>query len=168
MRIAIATTANTSDLVDLHCELYEYYNPDQRADRATISSHLSNTLLATNSELSLAMALYSNEKVVGIAAIHFVHSVVDPTPGGRKQCVLKELFVSESHRGKNVGTQLMIWVAKHAVQNGCGRMDWNVKASNVNGIAFYTALGARKVEDRMSYRLDRFGLATLSNRVPLS
>jgi len=168
MRIAIATTANTEDLVDLHCELYEFYNPTAVATRSTIRSHLFDTLLAENSELKIAMAISSESTVIGIAAIHFVHSVVDPTPEGRKQCVLKELFVRNNHRGRDIGTNLMQWVARYALENGCGRIDWSVKASNVKGIAFYTKLGAHQVEDRLSYRLNHAGISALSNNWPPS
>lgn len=163
MRIAIATTANTEDLVDLHCELYEFYNPMATAVRSTIRSHLFETLLAENSELKIAMAIDSDGTVSGIAAIHFVHSVVDPTPEGRKQCVLKELFVRKNHRGRDTGKHLMKWVARNALENGCGRIDWSVKASNIKGIAFYTKLGAHQVEDRLSYRLNHAGISALSN-----
>ena len=166
MRIAIATTANTDDLVDLHSELYEFYNPTTAAERPTIRSHLFETLLAAKSELKIAMATNSDNIVIGIAAVHFVHSVVDPTPDGRKQCVLKELFVRQSHRGQDTGRHLMQWVAKYALENGCGRIDWSVKASNVKGIAFYTELGAHQVGDRLSYRLDRAGISVLSNNWP--
>lgn len=47
----------------------------------------------------------------------------------------------------------MSWVAQYAIENGCYRLDWPVKASNAKGIAFYEGLGARCVIERLSYRL---------------
>lgn len=99
---------------------------------------------------------------MGFAAIVFLHSIVDPSPGHRLQCMVKELFVSANARGKGIGRLLMAWVARHAAQKGCGRMDWNVKAGNHAGIAFYESLGAVLVADRLSYRLTREAMDRLA------
>ena len=55
--------------------------------------------------------------------------------------------------GAGVGRALMAWLARHAADQGCHRIDWPVKATNLRGIAFYEGLGARRVADRLSYRL---------------
>jgi ribosomal protein S18 acetylase RimI-like enzyme len=47
----------------------------------------------------------------------------------------------------------MAWVAKYSKERGCSRIDWPVKSTNAKGISFYESLGARLVEDRLSYRL---------------
>lgn len=62
----------------------------------------------------------------------------------------------------------MAWVANYAVENGCHRIDWPVKAANARGIAFYKALAAVQVEDRLSFRLvepQLSALATSAKRV---
>jgi len=41
-------------------------------------------------------------------------------------------------------------------------MDWNVKSSNLRGIAFYRSLGGNPVEDRLSFRLSRSALEALA------
>ena len=41
-------------------------------------------------------------------------------------------------------------------------MDWNVKAGNHAGIAFYESLGAVRVADRLSYRLTREAMDQLA------
>jgi len=56
----------------------------------------------------------------------------------------------------------MAWVAKYALDHGCHRIDWPAKASNVRGISFYEALGARQVEDRLSFRLTEPAISTLA------
>jgi len=71
----------------------------------------------------------------------------------RRQCMMKELFVRADSRGRGVGRALMAWIARDAAGQGCGRIDWHVKASNEAGIRFYAGLGAQRVADRLSYRL---------------
>jgi hypothetical protein len=54
-------------------------------------------------------------------------------------------------------------VARHALENGCCRVDWPVKASNARGIAFYEDLGAAQVVERLSYRLTEPCLSQLAD-----
>jgi ribosomal protein S18 acetylase RimI-like enzyme len=108
-----------------------------------VRDHLLRNLLAADASRS----------VVGFAAVMLVYSLVDPTPAHRRRCMMKELFVRADSRGRGVGLALMAWVARDAAEQGCGRIDWHVKASNEAGIGFYAGLGARRVEDRLSYRL---------------
>jgi GNAT superfamily N-acetyltransferase len=67
--------------------------------------------------------------------------------------LLKELYVRPSHRRQGTGRALMAWVARHALEHGCARIDWHVAASNRPGLAFYRALGALHVAGRLNLRL---------------
>jgi hypothetical protein len=55
----------------------------------------------------------------------------------------------------------MAWVARYALDQGCGRIDWHVQASNHAGIRFYAGLGADCVEGRLNYRLGRRAMDAL-------
>jgi hypothetical protein len=66
--------------------------------------------------------------------------------------LLKELYVRQSQQGRGVGRALMAWVARHAVERGCARVDWNVSASNHPGLAFHRSLGALHAPGRLSFR----------------
>ncbi len=74
----------------------------------------------------------------------------------------KSFFVRSSERGQGVGKPLMAWIARYAVNNGCCRIDWPVQASNDNGISFYESLGAKRVAERLSYRLSGSSLLQLA------
>jgi len=63
------------------------------------------------------------------------------------------LVVASQDDGRVVGRALMAWVARYAVDHGCHRIDWPVQAGNARGIAFYERLGARRVVERLGYRL---------------
>ena len=57
----------------------------------------------------------------------------------------------------------MSWVARHALENGCSRMDWPVQASNVRGISFYESIGGEPVVERLSYRLSESSMSQLAS-----
>ncbi len=162
MRVALATPEDRDVLVDLLHELHRYYNPASAVPPSVVREHLERNLLALTSPTKLAVATDDAGTVAGFAAVLLLHSLVEPEPHVGVQCLLKELFVSEAWRGRGVGRALMTWVASYAVEHGCSRIDWNVKASNVQGIAFYERLGARVVGDRLSYRLSQSGISELA------
>lgn len=162
MQIALVSGPQIESLVDLLHELHAHYNDTSTVTREAVRSHLLEHLLAADSPLRLVVALDADHNVVGIAAVALLYSLVDPTPENHRQCLVKELFVRSSERGRGVGRALMAWVASYAAGHGCGRIDWNVKASNRPGIAFYRDLGAEQVTERLSFRLSRPGMVRLA------
>ncbi|WP_255593365.1 N-acetyltransferase [Acidovorax sp. sic0104] len=165
MLITLAGPPQHESLVDLLCELNAYYrlpgDPQPAATRDAVRAHLHGRLLAAGSPLYLAVAARADGTLAGLAAVVLLHSLVDPGADSGGQCLIKELFVSERARGEGVGRALMAWAARFALEHGCARMDWNVKASNQRGIAFYERLGAGLVADRLSYRLGHAGMQEL-------
>ncbi|MFP5390119.1 MAG: N-acetyltransferase family protein [Gammaproteobacteria bacterium] len=161
MQIGLVSPAQHDSLVTLLCELYAYYNPTP-IEPALVREHLQQRLLARDSPLQLVVAV-EHGTVLGFAAFALLYSLVDPTPGQRRQCMMKELYVRDACRGRGVGRALMAWIARHALEEGCCRVDWNVQASNPRGIAFYESLGAARVGDRLSYRLGRAAMDALSS-----
>lgn len=147
--------------VGLLCDVHEHYHGVQ-PERDTVSRHLSGNILSPASPLEICLAIDETGAAVGFAAIYLVHSLVEPYPGDNRQCHLKELFVQAEQRGQGAGERLMHWVANYALKQGCGRVDWPVKATNLAGKKFYERLGARQVADRLSYRLDGDGLQALA------
>ncbi|WP_375437692.1 GNAT family N-acetyltransferase [uncultured Hymenobacter sp.] len=153
MQIELVSPETYSPLVDLLCELHRYYHPGSSLLPETMRTHLLQHLLAADSPLRLVVAREEDGRVVGLAAVSLVYSLVEAAPATRRQCQLKELYVRSSERGRGVGRQLMRWVAQYALANGCYRLDWPVNAANRRGLRFYEGLGAQLVADRLSYRL---------------
>lgn len=153
MHIDLVSESQHESLIDLLCELHSYYNPGPPVSRSLVREHLQDNLLATDSPHRLVVASDKDGKVIGLAAISLVFSLVDPEPDKRRHCLLKELYVCSSARSQGAGKALMAWVARYAWEHGCRRIDWPVKASNTRGQAFYESLGAERVVDRLSYRL---------------
>lgn len=72
---------------------------------------------------------------------------------GRPGLYLEDLFVRPEHRGHGYGRELLVSVARLAVERGCGRMEWSVLDWNEPAIRFYKSLGARAMDDWTVYRL---------------
>ena len=164
MRVSLLSEPQHESLLDLLRELHTYYNDGSSVDREMVRSHLLENLLGAESPLRLVVAHEANTSVLGLAAISLTYSLVDPSPAQYRHCQLKELYVCSAARSQGVGTALMAWVAQCAVNNGCRRIDWPVKAHNAKGISFYKKLGAQQVVERLSFRLTQPCLGELPNR----
>jgi len=65
----------------------------------------------------------------------------------RKGLYLEDLYVKQSCRGKGYGKQMLVALAKLAVERECGRFEWSVLDWNVNAIKFYESVGASLLPD---------------------
>ncbi|MAM87246.1 MAG: GNAT family N-acetyltransferase [unclassified Hahellaceae] len=166
MRISVEPVAPShyESLVDLLLELHAFYVSPATASRADVRSHLLDNLIPQVG-LCLPVAFDENDQVLGFAALVLMHSLVESGPKNCRQCLLKELYVRSGCRSGGVGRLLVQWSANYALNSGCGRMDWNVKASNLQGISFYRSLGGQHVEDRISFRFSGETLAHLARGV---
>lgn len=72
---------------------------------------------------------------------------------GRRGLYLEDLFVHPEFRGRGVGQVLMAYLAKLAVERGCGRFEWSVLDWNTPAIDFYRRLGAVGMEEWTVQRL---------------
>lgn len=162
MHVNLITPSQHDSLVELLRELHTYYNEGSAVSRELVHAYLTDHLLAPDSSLRLVVASDDEHGVIGFAAIFLTYSLVDPMPEKRRQCWLKELYVREGHRSGGAGRALMTWVAQYAVQQGCSRIDWPVKDTNVRGQAFYESLGGRRVAERLAYRLSEPELSALA------
>lgn len=163
MHVELVTEAQHESLIDLLRELHTYYNEGSVVSRELVREHLLENLLGAESPHRLVVASEDDGRVIGLAVITLVYSVVDFAADKRKHCQLKELYVRLSERSRGAGKALMLWVARYALENECHRMDWPVKASNARGIAFYESLGAVQVVERLSYRLTEPCLSQLAH-----
>ena len=163
MHIAFVVPDQHEALVDLMLEMCVFYSEEAPVSRDDVRSNLMDNLLAPDSAVRLVVAADERGEVIGLAAIALFHSLVDPAPRRRGQLLLKELYVRQSRQGQGVGKALMAWVARHALERGCARMDWHVSASNKPGLAFYRALNAQHVAGRLNYRLGGEYLARLAD-----
>ena len=73
---------------------------------------------------------------------------------GRPGIFLEDLFVRPAFRGKGIGKALLVHLAKVAVQENCGRFQWQVLDWNTPAIDFYKSLGACLLKEWLTMRVD--------------
>jgi GNAT superfamily N-acetyltransferase len=83
---------------------------------------------------------------------------------GRPGIYLEDLFVLPEHRGGGIGRMLLAYLARLAVERGCGRLEWAVLDWNRAAIKFYERLGARPNSDWTVYRLAGEALSGLARQ----
>jgi len=72
---------------------------------------------------------------------------------GRWGLYLEDLFVRPHLRGKGIGKSLLVELARIAVRESCGRLEWEVLDWNAPAIDFYRRLGAKMLSEWRGFRL---------------
>jgi GNAT superfamily N-acetyltransferase len=96
----------------------------------------------------------------GFAFYFFVYS----TWQGRPSLYLEDLFVRPAVRGHGIGSALVARLARLATEKRCGRMVWQVLDWNEPSIRFYEGLGARRMSEWLTMRLEGDALQRLASR----
>jgi GNAT superfamily N-acetyltransferase len=81
---------------------------------------------------------------------------------GRPGLYLEDLFVRPQFRRNGIAKAIFRYLAKKAVAEGCGRMEWAVLDWNENAIAFYRSLGAVAMDQWTVQRLTGEALECLA------
>ncbi len=99
-----------------------------------------------------------NREAIGYIILFFTYSsfLAQPT------LYLEDLFVLPDYRRQGAGTQCMRFLAQRAIQENCGRIEWQVLHWNVNAIDFYNKLGAQHMNEWFPYRLNSEVFAQLA------
>ena len=78
---------------------------------------------------------------------------------------LEDLIVSQSQRGKNLGTKLLDQVVKYGKDLGVKRINWEVLDWNEPAIKFYEKKGANVMRDWDVVQLDEKGIENYLNNI---
>jgi GNAT superfamily N-acetyltransferase len=81
---------------------------------------------------------------------------------GKHGLYLEDLFVRPAFRGKGIGKALLLHLAKIAVDEGCGRFQWQVLDWNTPAIKFYESLGATSMKEWLTMRVSGEALKKLA------
>jgi GNAT superfamily N-acetyltransferase len=73
---------------------------------------------------------------------------------GRRGLYLEDLFVRPAFRGRHIGKALLVHLARLAVDQGCGRYQWQVLDWNAPAIGFYESMGGRIMNGWLTVRVD--------------
>ena len=105
------------------------------------------------------MIARSDGEAVGFAIWFSTYSTFLSKPG----IYLEDLFVLPAWRGQGIGHALLRYLARLAVDRGCGRIEWSVLDWNEGAIRFYRAIGARPMDEWTVYRLTGDAINRLAN-----
>ena len=154
-RIEPATEADVAVLLKLIKGLADYEK--MSGDVIATEQRLRDTLFGPHRFAEAAIG-YTGTEPVGFALFFHNFSTFLAAPG----LYLEDIFVDPHWRGHGFGRKLLEYVARIAVERGCGRLEWSVLDWNEPAIGFYERLGARPMDGWTTYRMAGDSLAALA------
>lgn len=98
-------------------------------------------------------------KPAGFALFFYNYSTWQGRPG----LYLEDLFVRPEFRGNGIGKTLLVHLARLAVQENCGRFQWQVLDWNTPSIRFYESLGAKVMKEWLTMRVEGEAIKRLAD-----
>ncbi len=97
-------------------------------------------------------------KTVGFAL--FFHNF--STFKGQHGLYLEDIYVDQEYRGRGYGKALFLRLVAIAMERRCRRMEWTALNWNRPAIAFYESMGAVRMSEWSTFRLDEEHLRILN------
>jgi GNAT superfamily N-acetyltransferase len=107
-----------------------------------------------------AYLAFLGSKAVGYAIIFETYSSFLALP----TLYLEDIFISPEYRSQGIGWKLFRTCVEEARRRGCGRMEWVVLDWNNTAIRFYKKIGARRLTEWLTFRLDRNSIRSILRR----
>ena len=155
-RIECATESDVPLILQLIKALAEYER--MAGDVTATEAGLRETLFGSDPAAEVVIA-YSGDTPAGFALFFHNYSTFLGKPG----LYLEDLFVVPEYRGRGFGKQLLVYLAKLAVERNCGRFEWSVLDWNEPAIGFYKSIGADPLDDWTIFRLKGEALTRLAD-----
>ncbi len=155
LQIREATSADAALILKFITDLaiYEKAEHEMLATEADIRKSLFG-----GTATAKAMVCEQAGEPIGFAVYFFNYS----TWLGKKGLFLEDLYVAPASRGTGAGKALLKHLAAIAIENDCGRFEWNVLDWNEPAIKFYQAIGAQPQNEWIGYRLAGAALKNLA------
>ena len=147
LRIVQATREDVPLIRSFILELAEYERA--KPGEAPVTERDLDASLFGDRPAAEVLIAYLGEEPAGFALFFHNYS----TWLGKKGLFLEDLFVRPAARKHGVGYALFRELARLAVERDCGRMDWSVLTWNELAISFYRRIGAKSMDEWMTFRL---------------
>ncbi|MBQ7765885.1 MAG: GNAT family N-acetyltransferase [Lachnospiraceae bacterium] len=140
--------ANINDVSTILSFIKALAEYEDMSDQVVATEELLKEWLFEKKKAQVLLAI-EGDVAVGIALYFYNFS----TFLGRAGIYLEDLFVKKEYRGKGYGKALLKKLARIAVEEGCGRLEWSCLDWNQPSIDFYLSLGAIPMDDWTQYRV---------------
>jgi GNAT superfamily N-acetyltransferase len=158
--VVLVRSASPSDVPIVTVMIEELAHYERLGHEAVATeSDIERALFGEDSHVSCHVVEIDNE-IVGFALWFLNFSTFQGVPG----IYLEDLYVRESHRGRGLGTALMVELARLCVERGYTRFQWWVLNWNKPSIGFYESMGAVSMNDWTVYRLSGEALSQFAQR----
>jgi GNAT superfamily N-acetyltransferase len=117
------------------------------------------TLFGENPVAEVILAEDKGE-AVGFALFFRTYSTFLARPG----LYLEDLYIEPAARGRGIGTALLAYLARIALERGYGRLEWSVLDWNKDALKVYRAVGAIGLNDWTVQRVVGDALLALARR----
>jgi len=158
-QLAAATPADVPQILHFIRELADY---ERLAHEVTATAPLLHAALFGPERVAFAVMAKAGDEPAGYALYFFSFS----TFLGKAGVYLEDLYVTPQWRGRGLGRLLMAYVARVAVDRGCGRMEWSVLDWNELALKTYRAIGATPLDGWTMQRLTGMSLQALAAAWP--
>ncbi len=142
------TQADINDVATILSFIKELAEYENMSDQVVATEDILREWIFEKKKAEVLLAM-EGDTPVGFALYFYNFS----TFLGRAGIYLEDLFVKEEYRGKGYGKALLKELARIAVSQGCGRLEWCCLDWNQPSIDFYLSLGAIPMDDWTQYRV---------------
>ncbi len=153
----VVRPAEVADVAALHGLIGELADYERLREQFTGTVEALQGHLFGEPRRAHALVATQGGSVVGFALYFFNYSTFLCKPG----LYLEDLYVQPAWRRHGLGRRLLQALAREAVAQGCGRMEWSVLDWNAPSIAFYRQLGAVPMDEWTTFRLTGEALTRL-------
>lgn len=147
VRIRLAGPSDVALIFSLIVELAAY---ERAPDQVRGTPELLNDALFGPEPTAEALIAELDREPVGFALFYTTFSTWECRPG----LWLEDLYVPPDKRRGGIGRALLAQVAAIAVARGYTRLEWTVLHWNDPALGFYEKLGAKRLDDWVTHRLD--------------
>lgn len=125
--------------------------------------HIKSTLFGDAPDAHALIIEDEDGQTAGFAVYFYTYS----TWRAQRGLFLEDLYITPEKRGKGMGTSMLSTLAQIALEQNCGRVEWNVLNWNEQAIRVYEGAGACPQSEWTTYRVDEERLKALATRSPL-
>ena len=159
IRLTAAAAGDVPLILDFIRELAEY---EQLGHEVVATEEGLSAALFGVDRIAYAVIAHVDGAAAGFALYFFSFSTFLAKPG----VYLEDLYVRPRWRRHGIGRRLMAFVAKVAVDRGCGRMEWSVLDWNELALGVYRGIGAQPQDQWTVQRLTGEALVSLAGDSP--